>query len=78
MRTELILTDEEINRIANKLGEKLFKNRGLEVNTLKYGFIREFFGMELWFEKITDVKDGFVLRDINNHDIILGIFPESN
>ena len=76
MRTDLILTDDEIDRIANKLYEKINKDKDLSVGILKHGLIREFDGMDLWFEAITDTKDGFVLRDANNHNAILGVFPE--
>ncbi|MDF2950523.1 MAG: hypothetical protein K0S18_106 [Anaerocolumna sp.] len=75
MKTELILTDDEINRIANKLEEIIDKKNNLNVSILKYGLIREFAGMDLWFEKLTDTLDGFVLRDKNNGSV-LGIFPE--
>jgi len=76
MRTELILTDNEIDRIANKLYEKINKDKDLSIGILKYGLIREFTGMDLWFEPITDTRDGFILRDSNNHNEILGVFPE--
>lgn len=78
MRTELILTDDEIDRIANKLYEKINKDKDLSVGILKHGLIREFDGMDLWFEAITDTKDGFVLRDSSNGEEVFGIFPEQS
>jgi hypothetical protein len=75
VRTELILTDEEIDRVANKVMAITDKKRNLNSPILAHGLIREFKGIDLWFEPIADTKDGFVLRDKNNGSV-LGIFPE--
>lgn len=46
--------------ILNAVNNKFFKEK------LKYGIIREFSnGTSLWYEPITNKRDGFVIRDSN-------------
>jgi hypothetical protein len=72
MDIKLDFSNKEIDRLADKMAEKLNNKK---MNILKYGIIREFDNSCLWFEPITDTKDGFVLRDID--DNIISIFTES-
>jgi len=44
------------------------------VKDLEYGVVKEFKDTDLWYEPITDVLDGFVLRKKNQS--IVAIYPE--
>lgn len=48
------------------------KNNGIVgTDGLQYGIVKEFEdGTILWFEPVTDEKDGFVLRKGSNDDIL--------
>ena len=43
---------------------------------ISYGIVRRYQNWDLYFEAITDKKDGFVMRNKDNE--IIGIFPESD
>ncbi len=72
-KEKILLTN--MSTSVKKEIEYLEKLNNKKMNILKYGIIREFDNSCLWFEPITDTKDGFVLRDID--DNIISIFTES-
>ena len=43
---------------------------------ISYGIVKLYKNWDLYFEAITDKKDGFVMRNKDNE--IIGIFPESD
>ncbi len=43
---------------------------------ISYGVVKRYKNWDLYFEAITDKKDGFVMRNKDNE--IIGIFPESD
>lgn len=44
------------------------------VKELDYGVIKEYEDSDLWYEPITDILDGFILR--NKDQSIVAIYPE--
>lgn len=57
--------DNRIKRIEN----------GIVTDNISYGIVRHYTDWDLWFEAITDTKDGFVMR--NKEGEIIGIFQET-
>jgi hypothetical protein len=51
-----------------------FEEKNSDKIELDYGCIKEYDDCDLWFEPITDIIDGFVIRDKN--DGIIKIFME--
>lgn len=45
-------------------------------HAISYGIVKRYKNWDLYFEAITDKKDGFVMRNKDNE--IIGIFPESD
>ena len=61
----LIDFDNRIKRLEN----------GIVTDSISYGIVRHYTNWDLWFEQITDTKDGFVMR---THDgEIIGVFQET-
>lgn len=71
-RTELIFTDEEIDRVAERIAYKLKPTSEL----LSYGTITRFKNCTLYFDMDKKSNDMFVLRDENGN--VIGRFVEEN
>lgn len=72
-RTELIFTDEEINRIAERIAYKLSVSN---TDGLTYGTIARYKKCTIYFECDEKANDVFVIRDENND--VIGKFIEEN
>lgn len=72
-RTELIFTDEEINRIAERIAYKLSVPN---TDGLTYGTIARYKKCTIYFECDEKANDVFVIRDENND--VIGKFIEEN
>jgi hypothetical protein len=49
---------------------------GIEEEVMSYGLIKCYQDYSLYFERITDTKDGFVIRD--EYGNIIAMFPKSD
>lgn len=71
-KTELIFTDEEIDRVAERIAYKLRPTNEL----LSYGTIARFKNCTLYYDIDKKSNDMFVLRDENGD--VIGRFVEEN
>lgn len=72
-RTELIFTDEEIDRVAEKIASKLSKPNS---ELLSYGLVAKYKTCEIYFDLDENANDIFLIKDNNGN--IIGKFVEEN
>ena len=72
-RTELIFTDEEIDRVAERIAYRLSTP---STEGLSYGTIARYKKCTVYFDCDEKANDMFVIRDENNN--IVGKFVEEN
>lgn len=71
VKTELIFTDEEIDRLAEKIANKLLKPNN---ELLSYGLIARYKKCSIYFTMDEKANDMFLIKD--NEGNILGKFVE--
>lgn len=72
-KTELIFTDEEIDRFAEKIVHRLSVHN---IDAMSYGIIARYKMCTVCFECDENANDMFIIRDENNN--IIGKFIEEN
>lgn len=72
-RTELIFTDEEIDRVAERISYKLSTP---STEGLSYGTVARYKKCTVYFDCDEKTNDMFIIRDENNN--IVGRFVEEN
>lgn len=72
-RTELIFTDDEIDRFADRIASKLSKSNS---ELLSYGLIKRYKTCDIYFDLDKKANDIFLIKD--NDGNIIGKFVEEN
>lgn len=67
---------EKIEKIFEDFNERIRRlENGVITDSISHGIVRHYTDWDLYFEHITDTKDGFVMRTKDGE--IIGVFPES-
>ena len=72
-KTELVFTDEEIDRFAERIAYKIAKP---DTENLSYGTIARYKKCTVYFDCDENANDMFIIRDKNNN--IIGEFVETD
>lgn len=75
-KTELIFTDEELERVADKVVDKLclYGNMLCSRDLLKYGLVAKYKNCTIHFDMDSKSRDMFLIKDNNGN--VIGRFIE--